>query len=778
MSQYATLKAAITAAIKQNGNNEITGNLLQQQLLAMVNSLGAGYQFAGVATPATNPGTPDQKVWYLAPAGSYPNFRATSAAPFVVPAGSIGVFAWSDKWTRQTIEVASVIPDVIAYAECNDPAGRVAKSVAAEGFQLIPGVQFRVKFVNANVTANPTLNIGGTGARPIVYDGEAASTTNSWDAGEVVLFYYDGTSWIGRADDVEIVDNFSGGKKKALSANMGKILKERFERFDGTSTYRGFWTNYVGITNAGAIVTNNRTAVSEFIPINGPFAIDIDTKSVYQFRVFYYEQIDATTFRKSSEYINGTNYTDDVGFVGYVRVMLHRLDNKIMAMPEMELQISVSGAVPASGIYPIAMRSEALLSGTRQLALANEDNIFGDTSNIAGNLVVGRGITNGSPVVNAKAMSIDRIRVDRPITITVAAGYKYQVWWYYTNSWYNESFSGWVTGEYKLDWRGDVAIAIYRVDNADVTDADIAGCELAIIPRDGILNRLDVLEDAFLVPLKSKIYPYEGTKIDFGLKFGVVLAGAEQQLGRDQGMAIYGEYCFRTDRNGNVAMTYIPTGALIARLKTSGTGHGNNMFFGPDVVEGSDFPPLYVSGWTGNGLLTVWKIVNNGGYSLELMSSITADGITTFVGAGNKDYVIDPSGRYLWMLSYTLNTYEGKEYGRDDNPQVITKFALPDPSANKQFNDGDILESYTTDIYWGVRQGAYYKDGIIYALFGKAGGSRLLAYSILNRKTTAIVPLYLLDGGNTQEAEGLAEYNSRLTFNFNGTSVNLWSLIF
>ena len=201
MANYATLKAAIAAVIKQNGNNEITGQLLQQQLLSIVNTLGQGYQFAGVATPATNPGMPDGKVWYLAPAGSYPNFGATAAATFVVPAGSFGVFAWSDTWTRQTIEVASVIPDVITYAECTTPAATVAKVVAADNFRLVPGVQFRVKFSQANTAANPTLNIGGTGALPIVYDGEAASATNSWEAGEVVLVYYDGTSWCGDVAD-------------------------------------------------------------------------------------------------------------------------------------------------------------------------------------------------------------------------------------------------------------------------------------------------------------------------------------------------------------------------------------------------------------------------------------------------------------------------------------------------------------------------------------------------------------------------------------------------
>lgn len=206
MANYATLLAAIRAAIKANDQQAITGDVLQAVLTNIVGTLGAGYQFAGVATPATNPGTPDGKVWYLAPAGSYPNFGATSAAPFVVPAGSFGVFTWSDTWTRQTIEVASVIPDVITYAECPTPAATVAKVVAADNFRLVPGVQFRVKFSEANTAANPTLNIGGTGALPIVYDGRAASATNSWEAGEVVLVYYDGTSWQGAENKIDAQD--------------------------------------------------------------------------------------------------------------------------------------------------------------------------------------------------------------------------------------------------------------------------------------------------------------------------------------------------------------------------------------------------------------------------------------------------------------------------------------------------------------------------------------------------------------------------------------------
>ena len=78
MSNYSNLKSAIDTNIKTNGNEEITGAILNSVLNSMVSSLGAGYQFMGVATTSTNPGTPDAKVFYLAyTPGTYTNFNNT-----------------------------------------------------------------------------------------------------------------------------------------------------------------------------------------------------------------------------------------------------------------------------------------------------------------------------------------------------------------------------------------------------------------------------------------------------------------------------------------------------------------------------------------------------------------------------------------------------------------------------------------------------------------------------------------------------------------------------
>lgn len=75
MGNYEQLKQAVADVVKSNGNQEITGNILQNTLLTIISTVGSGATFAGIATPTTNPGTPDQNVFYIASEdGIYSNF--------------------------------------------------------------------------------------------------------------------------------------------------------------------------------------------------------------------------------------------------------------------------------------------------------------------------------------------------------------------------------------------------------------------------------------------------------------------------------------------------------------------------------------------------------------------------------------------------------------------------------------------------------------------------------------------------------------------------------
>lgn len=124
MANYATLRAAIQAVIYENGNQEITGSVMQATLLAMVNSLGANYQYAGVATPSTNPGTPDQNVFYLAAtAGTYVNF-----GNIVLDENEVAILKYNGAWAKESTELASV-----------EKVNQLGQEVNGYVFEEVPG---------------------------------------------------------------------------------------------------------------------------------------------------------------------------------------------------------------------------------------------------------------------------------------------------------------------------------------------------------------------------------------------------------------------------------------------------------------------------------------------------------------------------------------------------------------------------------------------------------------------------------------------------------------
>lgn len=161
MANYATLKSSIAAAIKQNGNNEITGNLLQQRLLAMVNSLGVGYQYAGIATPATNPGTPDQNVFYIAfSAGTYANFGT-----MVLADGEIAILKWNGAWSKDSFNAPNTYADNVLKVAIGglDLSGFAIGGINTEtGAETVASTRIRTGFIdgrNNNIVVKTFNNI-------------------------------------------------------------------------------------------------------------------------------------------------------------------------------------------------------------------------------------------------------------------------------------------------------------------------------------------------------------------------------------------------------------------------------------------------------------------------------------------------------------------------------------------------------------------------------------------------------------------------------------------
>jgi hypothetical protein len=154
MANYATLIAAIQEVITTNGNNEITGALLQQSLVSIINSLGADYQFVGIAEPSTNPGTPDQNVFYIAGAGTYPNFNSA-----VVPDGHLGALKYNGSWTLQTVFVGKNYDSAIQALQ----SGKVDVKIGKNLFNPNAADITENKYISSNGSqiSSDTYNISG-----------------------------------------------------------------------------------------------------------------------------------------------------------------------------------------------------------------------------------------------------------------------------------------------------------------------------------------------------------------------------------------------------------------------------------------------------------------------------------------------------------------------------------------------------------------------------------------------------------------------------------------
>lgn len=87
-----------------------------------------------------------------------------------------------------------------AYGYCQTAADVQAKVVDMTGFKLVTGATIFVKFQYSNSAENPTLNVNGTGAKPMYRYGTTvvgtASSSSGWPANAVLALTYDGAGWI------------------------------------------------------------------------------------------------------------------------------------------------------------------------------------------------------------------------------------------------------------------------------------------------------------------------------------------------------------------------------------------------------------------------------------------------------------------------------------------------------------------------------------------------------------------------------------------------------
>lgn len=164
MANYQLLKEDIDAKVYQNGQQEITGVNLNSVLNEMVTTLGAGYQFAGVATKDTNPGTPDAKVFYIANGkGTYTNFGSLE-----VTEDEVVVLYWDSSWHKVSTGIASQekLSELDSEVK-NNPYGKTAyvsntSSIGITNFNLDEGEVIKIKISGSVTWSRLIISYNGT----------------------------------------------------------------------------------------------------------------------------------------------------------------------------------------------------------------------------------------------------------------------------------------------------------------------------------------------------------------------------------------------------------------------------------------------------------------------------------------------------------------------------------------------------------------------------------------------------------------------------------------
>lgn len=102
------------------------------------------------------------------------------------------------------------------YGVCSTDGATAAKVVSVEGFELKVGAMVTVKFNSTNTVANPTLNVSGTGAYPMIFKGNSIAayplfTVGSLEATKLYDFVFTGAGYelVGGLH----VDNFADTSK-------------------------------------------------------------------------------------------------------------------------------------------------------------------------------------------------------------------------------------------------------------------------------------------------------------------------------------------------------------------------------------------------------------------------------------------------------------------------------------------------------------------------------------------------------------------------------------
>ncbi len=191
------------------------------------------------------------------------------------------------------------------YATCSTAASTATKiatiTPTKSGFELTEGTIVSVKFTYTNTASNPTLNVNGTGAKAIYYQG-AAITASYIVASMILTFCYDGSYWqyTGYVNTTSSDSSQYSASVYASSAiTAGNIIVGNSSGYHQLNAGTSFDISYP-ILYAGSSISSGSTGTNNYTEIN--FTVTTTqsiTLTAYKY-VYIKGTLSASTFTPSS----------------------------------------------------------------------------------------------------------------------------------------------------------------------------------------------------------------------------------------------------------------------------------------------------------------------------------------------------------------------------------------------------------------------------------------------------------------------------------------------
>lgn len=144
--------------------------------------------------------------------------------------------------------------DITNYGICDTAADKASKTVTIKGFKLITGASIKVFFTYGSTTSTTTLNVNGTGEKPLKRNGEDLNEESITKSGTYDIIF-DGTCF-------QIVSG--GGTTAAEAAKLAQEVVINGVKFDGS----GDLITY-GVCTTAADAVQKTVALANFSLVKG-----------------------------------------------------------------------------------------------------------------------------------------------------------------------------------------------------------------------------------------------------------------------------------------------------------------------------------------------------------------------------------------------------------------------------------------------------------------------------------------------------------------------------